>query len=64
MVNVESASNVTVVNDVAFWNALLPILVTVLGISIEANPDSLNAKFPIVVNVDPASNVTEDNDDV
>ncbi len=50
------------VNDDAFWNALSPIMVTELGISIEVNPDSWNAALPIVVNVDPVSNVTEVND--
>ena len=42
----------------AFWNALLPMLVTSLGIVIEVNVDAENARFPIVVKSDPEANVT------
>ena len=37
--NEESASNVTEVNAVAFWNVLSPIVVTCSGMIIEVNPD-------------------------
>ena len=55
---VEFASNVTIVNPVAFKNALSPIIVTLLGISIEDNPVLANIPMLMTVKLVPSSNVT------
>ena len=59
LINEEFASNVTSVNDNVIINALIPILVTYLGMIIEVNDVVLsNTLSPILVNVESASNVT------
>ena len=59
MVKLEPASNVNVVILCVDWNAFDPILVTLAGISISIILDAFwNAPFPMLVKVEPASNIT------
>ena len=56
------SGKVTFTKLVAPWKALAPILVTDAGIVIDANPDEVNAKTPMLVTLD--GMVTEVNADV